>query len=227
MSKYTTEVRYICEASINEANLEELSVDEIITRAMPHVFNFDFPIYDEEYRTTLCRKILKHYYTREIGVETVGLWKLRLNTKLNEIMPYYNQLYTSARLEFDPLLNSKITREHTLDRTDNNTDTLESNGESVGRREELVNNTPQGAITRMELDEGAYLSSAKITNDNNTNMLNSTETSNRVGKDIFKETVEGFNGVAASKLLMDYRKTFLNIDMMIIKELDCLFMQVW
>lgn len=104
MSKYTTELRFICE---NYAGLTESvggkGVPEVIQKAIPKVFDFSWPIFDEAYRNVLCTKILKHYYTREIGEETVGLWKLRLDVKLNEIMPYYNKLYESQLLEFNPL----------------------------------------------------------------------------------------------------------------------------
>ena len=67
MSKYTTEVRYICETY---AGLSESSgysnVDDILTKAAPKVFDFDFPIFDEDYRLGLEKKILLNYYTREI-----------------------------------------------------------------------------------------------------------------------------------------------------------------
>lgn len=117
MSKYTTEVRFICE---NAAGLTESegfnSVSNIISKAIPQIFNFTFPIFDEKYRVPLETKILRHYYTREIGFETVGLWKLKLETKLNEIMPYYNQLYKSELLEFNPFYDIDLSRTHTLTR---------------------------------------------------------------------------------------------------------------
>ncbi len=52
----------------------------------------------------LCKKILRHYYTREICCETVGRWKLFLSDKMKNIMPYYNQLYQSELLKIDPLV---------------------------------------------------------------------------------------------------------------------------
>lgn len=86
MSKYTTELRYIIEN------------------------NFDiglknYPIFDENYRELLNQKIINHYYFREIGMETAELFKRYLNTTMNEIMPYYNQLYKSELLEFNPFYN--------------------------------------------------------------------------------------------------------------------------
>ena len=71
MSKYTTEVRYLCEhASGLEESVGYNSVNTVITNAIPHIFDFDFPIFDETYRSILERKILKHYYTREICEES-------------------------------------------------------------------------------------------------------------------------------------------------------------
>lgn len=117
MSKYTTQVRFICETAAGLSESEgQASVKQIIAAAIPSVFDFDFPIFDESYRTVLETKILKHYYTREIGLETVGLWKLKLDTKLNEIMPFYNQLYKSELIEFNPMYDVDLTRDHNLKR---------------------------------------------------------------------------------------------------------------
>lgn len=119
MSKYTTQVRFICETAAGLSESEgQTSVKQIIAAAIPSVFDFDFPIFDESYRNVLETKILKHYYTREIGLETVGLWKLKLDTKLNEIMPFYNQLYKSELIEFNPLYDVDLTRDHTLNRSE-------------------------------------------------------------------------------------------------------------
>lgn len=113
MSKYTTEVRYICESSAGLTDSAGYnSIDSILETAAPLVFNFDFPIFDENYRPVLEKKILKHYYTREICEETVGLWKLRLDDRMNLIMPYYNKLYESELIKFNPLYDVDISRLH-------------------------------------------------------------------------------------------------------------------
>ena len=113
MSKYTTEVRFICEdyAGYDESKGAS-DVNEILSQAWNKVFDFNFPIFDEQYRSVLCQKILKHYYTREIAFETVGLWKLKLDTLMNEIMPFYNQLYNSTLLEFNPFHDADYTKTH-------------------------------------------------------------------------------------------------------------------
>ena len=111
MSKYTTQVRYLCETHTAEPleNFDNLTgvrrIDAIINSAHSAIFDFDYPIFSETKRADLESKILRHYYTREISDETFGLWQLRLSQKMNEIMPYYNQLYKSELLKVEPLAN--------------------------------------------------------------------------------------------------------------------------
>lgn len=113
MALYTTQVKTICESALGRTvpgGFDEIK--QILEASAPLVFNFDFPIWDENYRLTLETKILKHYYMREIGAETVGLWKLWLDERLNLIMPYYNELYRTTVLEFNPLYDVDLTTEH-------------------------------------------------------------------------------------------------------------------
>lgn len=113
MSIYTTQVRWICESAAQTDQHQYNSIDEILTVAAPKIFNFSFPMFDEAYRLTLEKKILRHYYTREISEETVGLWKLRLEDKLNLIMPYYNQLYDTTLIKFNPIYDVDVTTQNT------------------------------------------------------------------------------------------------------------------
>lgn len=113
MSKYTTEVRFLCESLTGHTESQGFTeVDSILTAASPIIFSFQFPIFDEAYRLPLERKILRHYYTREISEETYGLWKLRLQDRMETIMPYYNKLYESALLSFNPFYDVDLTTNH-------------------------------------------------------------------------------------------------------------------
>lgn len=114
MSKYTSQLRYICEAKsgFTPEQLEEKSIDQIVEAAAPQIFNFTFPIYKEEFRVVLEHEILFHFYLQEIGAETYGQFQYYLARKLREIMPYYNQLYASAELEFDPFHDVDYTKTH-------------------------------------------------------------------------------------------------------------------
>lgn len=223
MSKYTTEVRYICEQNASlEASVGVNDVDMVLESSWDKIFNSDFPIFDENYRKPLCKKILKHYYTREIGAETVGLWKLWLNQRMNEIMPYYNQLYESELLKVEPFINIDVTKTH--DNTDNTDREETSTVTNTNTERDLFSDTPQGSLTNVENE--TYLTNArKITNDGN-----GTGTSNIKDDRTYKgtENIKGKNsGENMSDMLIKFRKTFLNIDMMIINELSDLFMLLW
>ena len=115
MSKYTTELRFICETKSGYPveDISKYSPDQIIEASRKNIFNFSYPIYEESHRPELERKILKHYYTREIGAETVSLWQLQLNTTLNDVMPKYNKLYQAERNILNKeLLNIDVTKYH-------------------------------------------------------------------------------------------------------------------
>lgn len=211
MSMYTTELRYICEsyAGLTESTGYN-NVENIINKALPKIFDFNFPIFDEEYRTVLETKIVKHYYTREICEETVGLWKLRLNTKMNEIMPYYNKLYMAWSVDFNPLYDTDITTEHTLDN--------ESTQTTTGKSTDRYSDTPQGSLQNIE--DNTYLTNATIVDNNASGTSNST--------DVYLEKITGKRGsMSYSKMLDEYRESLINIDSMIIVDLKDLFFKLW
>lgn len=227
MSKYTTEVRFICESNAGLFESQGYSnVNEILNKACPKVFDFDFPIFDENYRLPLEKKILSHFYTREICCETVGLWKLWLNNKMNEIMPYYNQLYKSALLEFNPFYDVDITRDHVLNGKAESFNESNTTGTSNETIRDAYSDTPQGALDNVE--NNTYLTNArKTTSEGGTTGKGTTE-GNVENTEQYLEHVKGTNGGQNfSKRLEDYRKTFLNIDMSIIKDLEVLFFSLW
>lgn len=298
MSKYTTEVRYICEyyASLSES-ADYTSVNEIISKSRDKIFSFDYPIFDENYRTILETKILKRYYTREIGEETVGLWKLRLDTRMNEIMPYYNKLYDSELIKINPLYTTDLKRtkniegntdknnrvesegKTTNDKTENTVGTdkktgtegttgsndgtvyTENNKENSSASTDIYSDTPQGTLSNMA--DLTYLTNARKISDNgsvtgktntdthddlkttttfnttnsktnnvtilenNDNTNKKTETGKIKSVEDYIENVVGYENVPASDLILKYRNSLINIDVMIIEELSDLFMNLW
>lgn len=103
MSKYTTEIRFICESSIplkEQGNYH--TIDEAIQYGRQKIFDFPYELFDNDYKGIIETKFLRHYYTREIGFETVGLFKHMLHDRLEMVLPYYNQLWESALLKFNP-----------------------------------------------------------------------------------------------------------------------------
>lgn len=282
MSKYTTEVRFICETYSGFTDSQEYpNVDLIISESRKKVFP-SYPIFDEAYRKTLETKILKHFYTREIGFETVGLWKLKLATKLNEIMPYYNQLYKSQLLEFNPFYDTDLTTTNKGTRVGDTTNNLEEThsgttkvdrggadiSNTVTHNEAVLDtktnvisddtnrysDTPQGGLDGIESNQ--YLTNASINNGTSNTVVsgeptndgtnktttsygsNSTQTDARTKlntgtqnitttDDYITHVMGKSASTSYSKMLQEFRKTFLNIDLQVINELNDLFLNLW
>lgn len=314
MSKYTTEIRFICETlNSQDESTGYSSINTILTNVHSKVFDFDYPIFDPAYKPVLEKKILKHFYTREIAHETYGRFKLALDSKMNEIMPYYNKLYTSELIDFNPLYdfdettighrthddeineaidttrkdtgtvtnnltgNDKTSNRGTID--DSSSSSSENGGQDVTTREggdsftrwDKFSDTPQGTVNNMALNSDGYLTDARHitedhtgtefsdttdyggtqeTNSDSTRTLNTDttithntqnkQTLNTTRKDDtdrkheydsivdYSEHVFGKSrGKSYSKLLEEFRRTFLNIDLLIINELEDLFFQLW
>lgn len=219
MSKYTTEVRFICENKSGlDASVGANDVDSVLANSWDKIFTSKVHFFDENYRSVLCQKILKHYYLREICCETVGVWVLWMNTRLEEIMPYYNQLYESELIKFDPMNDVNLKREYkrkaegettetrndssnrarsTEDKTNNTVDR-----KSDGTTRDLYSDTPQGAITGLENEN--YLTNARKVSDSNTDV--SKENSTRNVSETEKNTIEG-NSNGNSNSTEDYLET--------------------
>lgn len=86
-----------------EETIQTASVNDRVEAAAPFIFEGDIPFFDNDYRLPLEKKILRHYYMREIGQETPEAFLLYLNNDMYEKMPFYNKLYESELIKFDPL----------------------------------------------------------------------------------------------------------------------------
>lgn len=272
MSAVTMTLGYICEGLVGRTEPAGYTdiVNTVIPTAVPLLFNFNFPIFDEQYRNVLLTKIIKHYYTREIGEESLGLFKLRLDTRLNEIMPYYNKMYEAETYKFNPIHDVDLTRQHKANKTgtqkldgkvmtkedgqtitavDNTTKSDGDVNQTVTRAgTDKYSETPQGGLTGLANDE--YLSNARMTADTDTttaktgdtttlngntdtttdNTTNVTTNNNTTINNIedYIETVTGKQGTQSySSMIMEYRESLINIDMMIINDLSDLFLGIW
>lgn len=214
MALYTAELRDICEVEIgNSKRHNYVNVEEIISKAREKIFNFSYPIFDENYRPVLETKILKHYYTQEIGYETYGRWKLALNARLNEIMPYYNKLYQSELLEFNPFYDVDYTKDHAgksdTDRTDQSSNegrvdgntTHNANGETGGRSTTITNESSRGTDTRVtDTNDTRDITSRSVDELSSTvDFTDKTTTSNKdESEEKFSDTPQGgLNGMSS------------------------------
>lgn len=206
-----------------------------------------YPIFDEKHRPELNHKIAAHYALREIGQETVEQFVFYLGRTMNEIMPYYNQLYASEQKKYDPLLTTDMTS-----KIDSNNVT-ESSGKSNGDQSSKVTGSSDTKSTS-DTDATSFHSEnpqtqSDFTNnattadrtqshaETNTQNSQSSDTesvshsatdfshSNDVGNTL--QHSAGFSGVSGAQLITEWRSAMLNIDMMIINELETCFMGIW
>lgn len=121
MSKYTTELRYPLEQRFKERYPDyegEPDPYTVCQGGRDQLFDFYYPINaddKERFEINFCL----HYYTREIGSETLGLFKLRLMSRLNEIIPKYNQLWNqlAEMAELNIYDNINMVREYSYGQT--------------------------------------------------------------------------------------------------------------
>lgn len=192
MSKFTTQVRFICENACGFTESKGFDdVEEIITQAAPSVFSFSFPIFDESYRLPLEKKILRHYYTREICAETVGLWKLWLCDRLNMVMPYFNKLYESELLTFNPFYDVDVTRTHEGEQNGN--ENVASNAKE-DRRENITRNRNESGDSSENNERVNVANSNEVADSESHSEANS----DGVKWDLYSDTPQGgINGITA------------------------------
>ena len=226
MSKYTSQIRWLVETLTPDS--PGLSIDQRIDKAAPLIFNFNFPIFEESYRPILEHKILLHYYMREIGQETVALWKLSLNERLNLIMPYYNTLYTALQEKYKIMGDVDLeelylgNRDETGKFTGNTNANASDKGNTTGQT--MASDFPQAAVVGSK-DYYSGSTESKADSNNTTNSETKTDNTNTITSDenhISKKS--GLSGLRMrGQILADYSQDLFNIDMRIINELKDLF----
>ena len=207
MSKYTITIKDI----VNNYNLFDnlKSIDEKLDTAREYIFDFNYPVIDDTTKKRIEIAILKHYYYREIAFETIGMFKIKLNDRLNLIMSRYNALYEKQDLSLSPYINSYL-KEH----GDNNG---LSNTNVKNEDWQTTSDTPSGIL--QDLKEGRYSSMAVYT-DNNDNTDNSTSSN-------YRREVESLNGITYAEAFRNYFDNIISIDEELVNEFSDLFMVIW
>lgn len=297
-----------------ETDILNMSASEIAENSAPYIFEADIPFFDENYRIPLEKKILRHYFLREIGSETEERFAFYLNTAMHELMPYYNKLYETELFKFNPLYTVDKKTLHTGTQKDDRNIENETNSENVSANETFaeregktnqnsasisknngstkensssasdgysqskggVLDTPQGALTGLQdsMDimngstttaTGGYLTNAQMSDgsnrgssassgtridedeqtQNNSSAANNkeeakskdnaaafsknkgTQKEGASSTEAYVDHVIGYEGKNASEAIINFRNTFRNLDMELIKDLNNNFMMVY
>ena len=192
-------------------------------------------------REELNKKILDYYKYREIGFETVGRFLDELEISLNEIMPYYNQLFFSADQDYNIIYNVDYKR--TIDRNLQGDTTSTSTGETTSNSSDsnttnsdiydknVESDTPQSqlGITNKQIDTVDYANKASWNKTSNSGTSTGTATStadstasgtgsNTESESTLETTKGNFGVVSAQDLIKKYRELIINIEQMIIND---------
>lgn len=244
MSKYTMELRHVCDFYTREKVegwFKDYEISDYLTPEQIQVLNQEgFWSKDK-----LAKKIVDHYFMREIGFETPALFKHYAKVTMQEIMEEKLPLLYSRAIKYDPLINVDFveTFERTIDSEGSSEGSSENNGtsssESSSSTENLGidNKTPQSRITKQNLDSGIYASNVsqneasssiedETTTSNSSSMSSSNENSTT---ESYSRTQKGNSGVSATaqKMVEQFRDNIRAIDKEIIEELQILFMGLY
>ena len=190
-----------------------------------NLFDENYDFYLEENKENFQKKFYNRYYDREIFCKNPRVFKRELMGKLNEIAPYYKQLYKteleSQNINF--LLNKDLKEEFTreLDNTSNSNSI--SNSNSTGTSQNIFSDTPEGNINNID----NYMSNASKSSadDNSSSESNSQNTTK--GKEKTTLLSQGNIGITSSaELLEKWREVIIDIDNEIIEGAEKYFMQI-
>lgn len=230
MAFYTMLVKDVCEQYAGQSG----PYSTIIPLAQSKVFDFEYPeptggVTKDEFE----QGFLKHFYLREIGMETIDYWKLKLDDRLNTIMPYYNKMLTALAEQYDFLTpteySENIESSDTSHSQENGTDNVTNISNSETSANSQMTDTPQSDLT--DFNDNQYMTSASksggTTSGSSTDerTTNKTVEGNKNGN--VTRTIKGRNGYDVSVLLKNYIEAQRNILKEIYEACDNLFMLVW
>lgn len=197
MSKYTIELRYLLDIEYH------------------FKWYTSYNVYDENMRDVINKYITDHYMFREIGFETPNLFDHYMSITMNEIMPYYNELFKSTLFDINPLINYQFKED--MNRNEEGRSEGSSKGQGTttsGSNLKNVESRPADGIVHMsDIEENIYANTAVLENSNGTGTTDSsanTNTLNNVAMN-YTKNVQGLTGVSQSKLVMEFRKAIVNV----------------
>ena len=224
-AKYTEVLDNLLHYEDTAEAIAEAMSDYPLYQTDPNKVNTYGTAYSVPSRAELNAKILNHYRFQEIGQETVGRWLFELKTALNEIMPYYNQLFYSADQDFNPIYN--VDYKKTIMGSQNASSNTSSTGNDSATNEEFTKSvdsrTPQDLlnISNTGIDSVNYADNASWGKSSGSTTGTNTTTGNSSsnGSTSTIETTKGnFGVVSAQDLILKYRETILNIEQLIIND---------
>ena len=233
----------LCEAMEILTQLDRMTTPfpDFLEAGRKKIFNFSYEMFDMSHKTDFENLFIRYYYHREIGLETIGLFLMQLETEIKLKLPVYNALYKVESLDFDPLATHTLHREITEDGTSEGSSNTNGNSYSdtqgnqtgTSKNTRLFSDTPQNGTSSIENLSTITNATVDTTMPNLVDASHTTtttradaKTSNKDSKKtIFKE--DGRDGLLYGDVLENYIENVKSIDMLFIKDLEDLFMLIY
>lgn len=212
------------------------------------VFTFDYEFYSDNVqdKETFEKLFVSHFYFREIGFETPERFKVKLQSKLNLIMPYYRQL---ALTEWDKVRSiEQMMTSKNLTETTEHMQSIQGNSETQSNQSSSSNATQNATstneskasnladgVSQSTLTDGYLTASGKTEQTDNTQTESSgtgsqTLTGNNE-QQLTEKTTFTSNGdigiQTPAYAIAEWRKIIININQMIINECEDLFLKIY
>ena len=212
------------------------------------VFTFDYEFYSDNVqdKETFEKLFVSHFYFREIGFETPERFKMKLQSKLNLIMPYYRQL---ALTEWDKVRSiEQMMESKNLTETTEHIQSIQGNSETQSNQSSSSNATQNttssneskasnlaDGVSQSSLDDGYLTASGKTEQTDNTQTESSgtgsqTLTGNNE-QQLTEKTTFTSNGdigiQTPAYAIAEWRKIIIYLNQLFINECEDLFMKIY
>lgn len=182
------------------------------------LFDFPYTFDDPIYKAKLEKDIIDFYYDYEIAFDTPDMFKRKFIARWQRLIPYYNNLYNTTLLDYDPLTNHSMTEAAKQLATNSSNST--ANSHSFSDSDSKSSDYPQQPIAG-----GDYLAGASNTITDST--TDNTSTGQSTSNSDYTKTIEGITGTTYPELIQKHRDALLQINVMLINEMKPCFILVY
>lgn len=217
----------LLESIVNYGTDDKTKIKDLAKAGRTTFFNFNYPLTSKISREDFETMILNNFIDRRIGYETLTTFRIKLNVKLNEIMPTYNKMFDMLD-GWDIFQDGEQTIRVVSDSRNVNASTTtntSSQTSATNTKDTRKSDTPQNELE--DVRDGSYVTDYEYRTDiaSGTDSSSNTGTSQSINTGNLQETV---NKSPSDKLKIytEFIEKRQHIYTMIFKELDCLFYQL-
>ena len=206
---------------MNYGKDDKTKIKDLAKAGRSTFFNFNYPLSNKVSKEDFETMILNNFIDRRIGYETLTTFRIKLNVKLNEIMPTYNKMFdmldgwdifedggttqrtvsdtrninTSNRQDIDGTVTNKEDIDGKVTNTSSTTTSTQNSSQTSASDTKDIrkSDTPQSELQNVR--DGAYVTDYEYRTDNTSGTDSSTSsgTSSNTGSNVEDRTINTKN----------------------------------